>query len=251
MTPDSTEAIVLRTTPFAEADVVVHLVTSSHGRIGAFARAARRSRRRFRGGLHPFALLRVTLAPRRSGDLWSLRDSETLDARPGIGADLHRMAAGSRLLDLLLHSLQDGEGGGIAFERIRRFLDWLDRETRGPAVLEAGLHRMELLLLGHLGLLPDLHASARSGQDAGGLPEPCWLPGVGIIDAAERLPGESASPLGGDGLAYLHAIAEGSFRRAEDHDARRRTRDALDRQWRDLLGRDLQSRPFYREIFGA
>ena len=45
------EAIVLRTWPFQEADLLVSLFTREHGRVKGVARHAMRSRRRFGGAL--------------------------------------------------------------------------------------------------------------------------------------------------------------------------------------------------------
>jgi len=69
----STLAVVLRTTPVGESDLVVQLFTRDHGRVSAIARGARRSRKRFGGGLEALVLLAIELGRRkRGGELWGL-----------------------------------------------------------------------------------------------------------------------------------------------------------------------------------
>ena len=58
------EAIVLRTWPFLEADLLVSLFTREQGRIKGVARHAMRSRRRFGGALEPMTHVRASYAER-------------------------------------------------------------------------------------------------------------------------------------------------------------------------------------------
>ena len=58
-----TKALVLRRTPYREADLVVTLFTAELGQVSALARAARKSQRRFGGSLEPFHTLEVELVP--------------------------------------------------------------------------------------------------------------------------------------------------------------------------------------------
>ena len=52
--PFKTEAVVLRSIRFGEADRILHLYTAERGRIGAIAKGVRRPRSRFGGRLEPF-----------------------------------------------------------------------------------------------------------------------------------------------------------------------------------------------------
>ncbi|HEY8670665.1 MAG TPA: DNA repair protein RecO, partial [Terriglobales bacterium] len=53
------EAIVLRTYPFREADLLVTLFTRLEGKVRGVARAAKKSRKRFGGSLEPLTYVRV------------------------------------------------------------------------------------------------------------------------------------------------------------------------------------------------
>jgi DNA repair protein RecO (recombination protein O) len=48
------EALVLRSIAYGDADAVVQLLTRGRGRIAAFVRGAKTSRKRFGGALEPF-----------------------------------------------------------------------------------------------------------------------------------------------------------------------------------------------------
>ena len=53
--PVKTDAIVLRSLRYGEADRILHLYTPARGRIGAIAKGVRRTRSRFGGRLEPFS----------------------------------------------------------------------------------------------------------------------------------------------------------------------------------------------------
>lgn len=63
------EAIVLRSWPFQEADLLVSLFTREQGRIKGVARHAMRSRRRFGGALEPMTQVRASYTERPRQDL--------------------------------------------------------------------------------------------------------------------------------------------------------------------------------------
>src|SRR3954469_19269402 len=54
--PVKTQAVVLRSIRYGEADRIVHLYTPMRGRVGAIAKGARRARSRFGGRPEPFFL---------------------------------------------------------------------------------------------------------------------------------------------------------------------------------------------------
>ncbi len=56
-----TEAVVLRSLRYAEADRILHLYTPHHGRLAAIAKGVRRARSRFGGRLEPYFRLRMVL----------------------------------------------------------------------------------------------------------------------------------------------------------------------------------------------
>ena len=61
--PVKTEAVVLRSMRYGEADRILHVYTPHRGRISAIAKGVRRTRSRFGGRLEPF--FRLTAGPAR------------------------------------------------------------------------------------------------------------------------------------------------------------------------------------------
>ncbi len=51
--PRQSEALILRTYPFHEADLLVTFFTRAEGKVRGVAKAAKRSKRRFGGALEP------------------------------------------------------------------------------------------------------------------------------------------------------------------------------------------------------
>src|SRR5215210_240872 len=81
--PFKTEAVVLRSIRFGEADRVLHLYTAERGRIGAVAKGVRRPRSRFGGRLEPFFRTRLVLHQGR-GELCTVTAAETVHAHPAL-----------------------------------------------------------------------------------------------------------------------------------------------------------------------
>src|ERR1700748_1856457 len=93
MTQRQSEAIVLRTCPFEEADLLVSLLTREQGRWKGVARHAKRSRRRFGGALEPMTYVRATYAERPKQELMRLDAFEILSSPLSRPIDYARTAA--------------------------------------------------------------------------------------------------------------------------------------------------------------
>ena len=72
------EAIVLRTWPFHEADLLVSLFTRDQGKVKGVARHAMKSRKRFGGALEPGTQVRAHYTERPRQDLVRLDQFEIL-----------------------------------------------------------------------------------------------------------------------------------------------------------------------------
>src|SRR5579862_719788 len=77
--PTRTDAIVLRSLRYGEADRILHLYTPARGRVGVIAKGVRRTRSRIGGRLEPFSRVRLICHEGR-GDLMTVTSVETLDA---------------------------------------------------------------------------------------------------------------------------------------------------------------------------
>ena len=74
------EAIVLRTYPLREADLLVTLFTRLEGKVRGVARAAKKSKRRFGGALEPLTYVRAFYEDRERQELARLDSCEVLES---------------------------------------------------------------------------------------------------------------------------------------------------------------------------
>src|SRR5947209_8523729 len=129
------EALVLRSIAYGESDAVVHLLVVGHGRIPAFARGARSSRRRFGGALEPFTRVEALLTQRP--ELWLLREARALDAHPRLREDLHRIAHAGYASELVHDLTRAGEPADSLFALLDEFLSRLEKGAATSARLRA------------------------------------------------------------------------------------------------------------------
>ena len=101
------EAIVLRTWPFEEADLLVSLLTREQGRIKGVARHAMRSRRRFGGALEPMTYVRATYAEKPKQELVRLDAFEILWSPLKEPIDYERTAALEFVAEVLEEALPE------------------------------------------------------------------------------------------------------------------------------------------------
>ncbi|MBS1823338.1 MAG: DNA repair protein RecO [Acidobacteria bacterium] len=107
MTQRVGEAIVLRTWPFEEADLLVSLLTREQGRIKGVARHAMRSRRRFGGALEPMTYVRATYAEKPKQELVRLDAFEILWSPLKEPIDYGRTAALEFVAEVLEEALPE------------------------------------------------------------------------------------------------------------------------------------------------
>ncbi|NYF79764.1 DNA repair protein RecO [Granulicella arctica] len=101
------EAIVLRTWPFHEADLLVSLFTREQGRVKGVARHALRSRRRFGGALEPMTHVRASYAERPRQELVRLDAFEILSSPLARPIDYSRTAALQLVAEVLEEALPE------------------------------------------------------------------------------------------------------------------------------------------------
>ena len=160
MKPDLSPAIILRHTDYGEADRIVTFLTPEYGRLKGFARAARKSRKRFGAALEPLAEVQLRWVARASGDLVSLRDAELVCLRAGLRRDLETLTLAAYGCELTEVLFDDAAAGVEVFRLLQAFLDHLDSE--GFSV-EARL-LLEVRMLHVAGYMPPLqHCADCSG----------------------------------------------------------------------------------------
>jgi DNA repair protein RecO (recombination protein O) len=158
-----TEAVVLRSIRYGEADRILHLYSATRGRIGAIAKGARKPKSRFGGRLEPFFRLDMVLHEGR-GELLTVTNVATLDGYPRLRASGPALNAGARACDAVLRLLDSTEANRPAYNLLCRYLRILDDPgVKRAASLEAALSfRLKLALAA--GFSPELASCTRCGE---------------------------------------------------------------------------------------
>jgi DNA repair protein RecO (recombination protein O) len=156
-----TEAVVLRSIRYGDADRILHLYSSRLGRIGAIAKGARRPKSRFGGRLEPFFRLDLMLHEGR-GELLTVTAVDTVDGYPRLRSDGAALTAAARACDAVLRLLDAAEPNPPAYNLLCRYLSLLDDPAVATGLETALSFRLKLALAA--GFSPELSSCARCGE---------------------------------------------------------------------------------------
>ena len=151
MIPFPDDVVVTAVIADGDSDAVVRLLSRSRGRVGAFARRARASRKRF-PGLGAPSLGVAGLKERHAADLMELTEIDIDPKILGLANDLRALAHASYLCELVERFLPEHEPAPEIFAMIDGAIRMIS--TAPSAVL---LRAVELKMLLFMGYLPDLH----------------------------------------------------------------------------------------------
>jgi DNA repair protein RecO (recombination protein O) len=159
--PLKTEAIVLRSIRYGEADRILHLYTPEHGRLSAIAKGVRRSRSRFGARLEPFQHIKAGLHQGRS-ELLTVTSVDTIAVHRELREHAETLDAAARACDAVARLFDSSEPHPEVFTLLANTLALLSADA-SKASPETGLaFRLKLLLAA--GILPHLGACAACGE---------------------------------------------------------------------------------------
>ncbi len=160
----TSEAVVLRTWPVHEADLIVSFFTRDYGRVRGVAKAALKSRKRFGGALEPMTLARAWFAERPRQELVRLDQLEILRSPLSAPVDPVRMTVLSFFAEVLDESLPDHDPQ----ETIFRLLSAVLEQTHAiqPDLVQPWmpLTYFQLWMTRLMGLLPDIAHCTACGE---------------------------------------------------------------------------------------
>jgi len=197
-----TEAIVLRTWPFHEADLLVSVFTREYGKVKGVARSAMKSRKRFGGALEPMTHVRAQYAERPKQELVRLDSFEIVSSPLSQPVDYARAAALEFLSEVLEQALPEHGPEDAVFRLTLSVLD----EMRGGRVWMPLTYFM-LWVTRLMGWMPDLQLCAVCGISLRGGAGYFSTVNDGLTCAEHRHPASMALP------AESLAMAESIFRR--------------------------------------
>jgi DNA repair protein RecO (recombination protein O) len=156
-----TEAVVLRSIRFGEADRVLHLYTADRGRVGAVAKGVRRVRSRLGGRLEPLRRVQLVLHEGR-GELCTVTQADTVNAHPSLRERRASLERGVQACEAVLRLLDSHEPNRPAYNLLCHELALLDCEPRAATRAQALAFRAKLLLAA--GFAPELASCASCGE---------------------------------------------------------------------------------------
>jgi DNA repair protein RecO (recombination protein O) len=213
-----TEAVVLRSIRYGEADRILHLYTEQRGRVGAMAKGVRRVKSRFGGRLEPLFRVQLILHEGR-GELCTVTSAETVAAHPALRDRRESLERATQACDAVLRLLDSQEPNRPAYNLLCRELALLDSDSGAATRAHALAFRLKLLLAA--GFAPELGSCAACGDrehlsaysaSAGGVVCPgCEANSFPLQDEAHRFLVEAISKT----LADAPSAPEGALRQAE------------------------------------
>jgi DNA repair protein RecO (recombination protein O) len=159
--PLRTEAIVLRSLRYGEADRILHLYTPMRGRVSAIAKGVRRTRSRFGGRLEPFSLVDLQLHEGRS-DLLTVTGADTIRSHAHLRDAAAALDAAGRACDAVARLFESGDPHPEVFHLLGNELRLLEDEPAMATLANQLAFRLKLLVAAGFG--PQLSACASCGE---------------------------------------------------------------------------------------
>lgn len=159
--PLRTEAIVLRSIRYGEADRILHLYTPDRGRLSAIAKGARRARSRFGARLEPFVHVKAVLHEGRS-DLLTVTAVDTVSVHRALREHAATLDAAARACDAVTRLFETADPHPEVFRLLANQLALLDAGVTHGRPGTSLAFRLKLLLAA--GIVPQLAACAMCGE---------------------------------------------------------------------------------------
>jgi DNA repair protein RecO (recombination protein O) len=147
----TSEAVVLRTWPVHEADLIVCFFTRDYGKVRGVAKSALKSRKRFGGALEPMTVTRAWFAERPRQELVRLDRLEIVHSPLSAPVDHARMAVLSFFAEVLDEALPEHDPQETVFRLLLAVLDQTTVEQPWMPLTFFSLWMTRLM-----GLLPDI-----------------------------------------------------------------------------------------------
>ena len=156
-----TEAVVLRSIRYGEADRILHLYTLAHGRVSAIAKGARRSRSRFGARLEPFFHVRAVLHEGRS-ELLTVTAVDTVATHGALRDHAATLDSAARACDAVARLFETADPHPAVFRLLVNHLALLAADPAHARTATGLAFRLKLLLAA--GIVPQLAACAVCGE---------------------------------------------------------------------------------------
>jgi DNA repair protein RecO (recombination protein O) len=238
-----TEAIVLRTHPFNEADKIVSFLSRDEGRTRGVAPNARRSRKRFGAGLELLSHVRLRYLERGARDLVRLESCELLDSFFEVQGQYEIAVASSYVAEVCEQLLPEREANDPFFRLVLLVMN----DMRRVREIWRPLTYFDVWAVRLAGLLPPLESCIRC-RALLAASEPAWFRphSEGLLcrdcrgEDAWRLSSESRALAEGMLSSPLSGLSESGWSKERGQDLRRFLSQQIERHLeRKLVTRRL------------
>jgi DNA repair protein RecO (recombination protein O) len=155
----TSEAVVLRTWPLREADLVVSFFTRDYGKMKGVAKSALKSRKRFGGALEPMTVVRAWFVEKPKQELVRLDQLEIVQSPLSAPVDQARLTVLSFFAEVLEEALPEHDPQETVFRLIVSVLEQTTVEQPWMALTYFDLWMTRLM-----GLLPDIAHCIACGE---------------------------------------------------------------------------------------
>ena len=156
-----TEAVVLRSIRYGEADRVLHLYTPDRGRVGAVAKGVRRVKSRLGGRLEPLSRVRLVMHEGR-GELSTISQADSVHSHAALRERRASLERATQACEAVLRLLDSTEPNPPAYNLLCHELALLDASAEAAGRAQALAFRLKLLLAA--GFAPELASCAACGE---------------------------------------------------------------------------------------
>jgi DNA repair protein RecO (recombination protein O) len=160
----TSEAVVLRTWPVHEADLIVSLFTRDYGKLRGVAKSALKSRKRFGGALEPMTLARAWFAERPRQELARLDQLEIIRSPLSAPVDQARLAVLSFFTEVVEEALPEHDPQETVFRLLVSVLEHTSVAGSESAQPWMPLTYFSLWMTRLMGLLPDIARCTVCGE---------------------------------------------------------------------------------------
>lgn len=162
------EAIVLRTYPLREADLLVTFFTRAEGKVKGVAKSAKKSRRRFGGALELLTMVRVYWEDRERQELARIDSCDVLLSPLSDEVDYGRIVALQHVAEMLDEVMPERESNDTVFR-----LAWAVLQYLKTGQIWMPLTYFDLWMVRLLGFLPSFEECIVCGRKLDG--ERAWF----------------------------------------------------------------------------
>jgi DNA repair protein RecO (recombination protein O) len=148
-----TEALVLRTYNFGEADKIVVCLTHSAGLIRGVAKGCRKLKSRFGAALEPFTLAKITYYQKEHQELVSLNQAEIVKSHFDLSGNVETLTGLAYMGDLVIEFSPPYEPNERLFRMVKACLNAISESQPDLQII---LRYFEIWLLKLEGFLPDV-----------------------------------------------------------------------------------------------